>query len=81
MSIESTPPSLPGLTGVTIYRAEGPRGILKIAVRTDASVLAERLSQLWLHGSEGFRSSFGMHTEASWFHRVIGRPWVPRSTA
>jgi len=49
MSIESTPPSLPGLTGVTIYRAEGPRGILKIAVRTDASVLAERLSQLWLH--------------------------------
>ena len=49
MSIESTPPSLPSLTGVTIYRAEGPRGILKIAAHTDASMLAERLYQLWLH--------------------------------
>lgn len=46
MSIESKP-SLPALTGVTIYRAEGPRGILRIAAQTDSSTLAERLYQLW----------------------------------
>jgi hypothetical protein len=49
MSIEPTPSSRPSLTGVTIYRTEGPRGTLKIAAHTDASMLAERLYQLWLH--------------------------------
>ena len=48
MSIESTPPSLPPLPGVSIHHAEGPRGILKIAAHTDESMLAERLYQLWL---------------------------------
>ena len=47
MSIESGPSSLPSLTGVTIYRAEGPRGILRIATHSDRSVLAERLYQMW----------------------------------
>ncbi|HKW00739.1 MAG TPA: hypothetical protein VJN96_13000 [Vicinamibacterales bacterium] len=47
MSIESTPPNLPSLTGVTIYRAEGPRGLLRIATHSDTSMLAERLYQLW----------------------------------
>jgi hypothetical protein len=47
MSNESKPSNLPSLTGVTIYRAEGPRGILKIAAHTEASMLAERLYQLW----------------------------------
>lgn len=49
MSSESTPLSLTSLTGVTIYRAEGPRGVLKIATHSDTSMLAERLYQLWLH--------------------------------
>jgi len=47
MSIESGPSSLPSLTGVTIYRAEGPRGILRIATQSDRSILAERLYQMW----------------------------------
>ena len=47
MSTESGPSNLPSLTDVTIYRAEGHGGILRIATHSDQSMLAERLYQLW----------------------------------